>query len=375
MAPGRLASSLGKVKLTPNTLDERRREVMALLILYLSLALFISFLCSILEAVYLSITPFYVEVVSTDRSLGQKLKKLKETPEQSLSAILILNTFAHTIGAAGVGAQSVKVFGERWEALTAVVLTLIILYFSEILPKTLGTLYWRKLVVFSTHVIGWLIVITTPFLWISNLFGHKKKLKSSVTREEIECIAELGEKEGVLVPFESDLIENLLSLKKFKAKDILSPKSVVFSLNGNLKINQISSAKDIVPHSRIPVFEGNPENIVGLVFSKTLLQELAIGDGSQRIKNLAVDIFRVNENIPVIKLIHLFITRKEHMFLVTDQYEQMLGIVTLEDAIETLLGVEIVDEMDVEEDMQELARRRADEWREAYEKLKQKQRK
>ncbi len=345
---------------------------MALLILYLTIAVGVSFLCSILEAVFLSITPFYVEMISPKNETGKLLRKLKNKPDKSISAILILNTFAHTIGAAGVGAQALNVFGPKWETLTAFVLTLIILYFSEILPKTIGTIYWRNLARFTAYAIKYLIVITSPFIFISKIFTRKLHYVNKVTREEIASMAELGEKEGVLRTFESHLIDNMLSLKKFKAKDILSPRSVVFSLDGNLKINQISSSKEIVPHSRIPVYENELDNVIGLVFSKTLLQELAIGDASQKISELAVPVFRVNENIPVFKLLRLFISRKEHMFVVTDQYQQMVGIVTLEDAIETLLGMEIMDEMDTVEDMQELAKQKADQWRESSEQIKKK---
>ncbi len=332
---------------------------MTLLILYLCLAIGVSSICSILEAVLLSITPSYVEskFAQNPRS-GQSLKQVRDNLDQSISAILILNTFAHTMGAAGVGSQAIQLFGAQWESLIAVLLTLAILYLSEIIPKTLGATYWRSLAVPASRLIALLVKLVYPLVWLSgfvnNLFN--KEDKDGVSREEILAFAALGYKGGVLGKQENQLVANILALKATVTKEILTPRSVVHAFDLSTEVTQALNHNLTERFTRIPVFSGTIDNVVGVINNRTLLELERDGSGKKEIGGFIQPLHRVPEDLPVLHLIDQFIDRKEHMFLVEDEYRQTAGIVTLEDGIETLLGREIVDETDITEDMQKLAK-------------------
>jgi magnesium and cobalt exporter, CNNM family len=340
---------------------------MGLLFFYLFLALFVSFLCSILEAVLLSVSPSYVQALDDSASHRKILLELKKDIDTAISAILILNTIAHTMGAAGVGAEAVRIFGVEWQSLIAVILTLLILYFSEIIPKTIGATYWRELSKPSAFIIAFLIKILKPMIWISRQITRhiNRQEKEGPSRKEIAAIVEIGEKHGTLGVRESQLIDNLLNLKQILVKDIFTPRRVVFSLNAIDSIESALKHADTFIYSRIPVYGDKHENIIGMVFSKQILKSNALDLHEENpIKSILKPIFRVSEKLPVFYLMDLFIERKEHLFVVHDSFEQYMGIVTLEDAIETLLGVEIVDEADKVVDMQQLAKERARHWKE-----------
>jgi len=331
------------------------------LFIYLAIAIGISFLCSILEAVLLSITPSFVEQIASHKPRASKrLIKVKERLDESLSSILILNTFAHTMGAAGVGSQAAKVFGAEWETLIAVVLTLAILYFSEIIPKTLGATFWRKLAVPSAFIIGWLVRIVYPLVWISTrltrLFSSEEG--NQITREEIIALASLGHKDGNLISQENDYLANILSLREIETEQVLTPRSVVHMLDRNLTVTEALDQPQTKQFSRMPVYSKNRDDIVGKVIKRELFELEREGKGEQILKDYVKPITRVAEKLPVQQLIDLFIKQRAHLFLVEDEFGQTAGIVTLEDAIETLLGREIIDESDAVEDMQELARDR-----------------
>ena len=333
---------------------------MTLLVIYLCLAIGVSFICSILEAVLLSITPSYVESkIAQDPKSGRILKKVKkDNLDQSISAILILNTFAHTMGAAGVGSQAIQLFGAKWESLIAVLLTLAILYLSEIIPKTLGASYWRILAVPAVKLISLLVKLVYPLVWLSSFVNNlfKKKDKGGVSREEILAFAALGYKGGVLGKQENQLVENILALKATTTKQILTPRSVVHAFDSTTEVTQALDHDLTEQFTRIPVYSDTIDNIIGVVNNRTLLEIERGGEGNQEIGSFAQPLHRVPEDLPVLHLIDQFVDRKEHMFVVEDEYRQTAGIVTLEDGIETLLGREIVDETDVTEDMQKLAR-------------------
>lgn len=334
---------------------------MTLLIVYLCLAIGISFICSILEAVLLSVTPSYVESeISLNPRRGRKLKAVKENLDQSLSAILILNTFAHTMGAAGVGSQATRLFGVKWESVIAVVLTLVILYFSEIIPKTLGATYWRRLAVLSAHLISMLVKLVYPLVWLSGFVNHvlKKKASDGVSREEIQAIAALGYKGGVLGKQETLLLKNILSLKGITVNEVLTPRSVVHALDAKTTVTQALDHELTEQFTRIPVFEGTIDNTVGVVINRNLLELERSGRGDEQVGNFIQPLHRVPEDLSVLHLIDQFIEQKAHIFLVKDEYDQTSGVVTLEDGIETLLGKEIIDESDAIEDMQLLAKTR-----------------
>lgn len=332
---------------------------MTLLFLYLSIAIGISFLCSILEAVLLSITPSYVEQVSASNPRsGKVISKVRDNLDESLSSILILNTFAHTMGAAGVGAQAIRIFGEQWETLIAVLLTLVILYFSEIIPKTLGATFWRTLATPASYTISWLIKLVYPLVWlatgITRLFSQNKG--NEVTREEIIALASLSHKGGTLFSQENEYISNLLSLREIKTEHILTPRTVVHMLHQDLTITEALNLDKTRQFSRIPVYGENIDDIKGKVLRTHLFEAERSGLGETPIKEYLDPLMRVSEKVPVQKLLDMFIKNNMHLFLVEDQYGQTSGIVSLEDAIETLIGREIIDESDTVTDLQAYAR-------------------
>ena len=337
---------------------------MTLLLTYLFVALFVSFMCSILEAVLLSSTSSYIESLSNkgNSNAVEILKELKSNIDKPISSILILNTFAHTMGAAGVGAQAQILFGQEMETLIAVLLTLAILYFSEIIPKTIGAVYWKKLLVPSAYLISFLIKITFPLVWISmfitNAISKGKTKESNFSRDEILAAVTMGEKEGSILSKESVLIENLFKLKNIKTKDIMTPRSVVFALKSTVSVEEAIEDDRMYIHSRIPVYGDTIDDVIGVVFNQIILEESVEERDNTLLKDIMVPVHKISENVPVSALIDQFVNRKTHLFIVEDNYGQTSGVVTLEDAIETLLGVEIVDEMDEVEDMQVFAKNR-----------------
>lgn len=331
---------------------------MTLLFIYLTIAIGVSFLCSVLEAVLLSLTPGYVEQIATQRpGRGKTVAKVKHRLDESISGILILNTFAHTMGAVGVGIQATLVFGAKWETLTAVLLTLTILYVSEIIPKTLGAIYWRQLAIPSAYVISWLVKLVYPLVWLSTFITRifSKNQGNAISREEIIALASLGHKSGTLASQENEYLANVLRLGEIRTEQILTPRTVMYSLDQEMTVSQALEEKT-KQFSRIPVYKNNNDDITGLVIIRDLLYAEREGKGNSPLREYAKPIHRVSENFPVQQLLDLFIKRHEHIFLVEDQFGQTAGVVTLEDAIETLLGREIVDESDTVEDLQEFAK-------------------
>lgn len=335
---------------------------MDLLILYFFLAVSISFICSILESVLLSVNMGYISVLEKERpTAGALLKSHKIGINKSIASILILNTIANTLGAAVVGAQAESLYGTGAVFYVSIVLTFAILFFSEIIPKTIGAVYWKSLAPFAAYMIRFFIWITYPIILLT-LFVTNRISKSvnsmSLTKEELIESTLLSEGEGVLGEKESDVIENILLLDKIRTKEILTPRTVVFALDGHRSIKDIiENEPAIFKFSRIPVYDESIENITGIVMTKKIFKQ-ALKDDSVALNTIQKDIFKISENLPVSRTLDLFIKKKEHMFLVLDGYDQTEGIVTLEDCVETILGVEIVDESDSDVDMRELAKQK-----------------
>jgi len=321
----------------------------------------VSFICSVLESVLLSVNISYVSVLEKEKpNVGKLLRYHKENINKSIASILILNTIANTLGAAAVGAQASVVFGNEAVVMVSIVLTFAILFFSEIIPKTIGATHWKLLAPLSAHIIRVFIWLTYPVilmtLFVTNRISSKKDDSHTLTKEELLESMLLSEDEGVIDEKESDVIENILNLDNVKVSEVLTPRSVVFALDESMSIKDIiSSQNDIFNFSRIPLYSGTIEDVTGIVLTKKIFQQ-ALQDDTVTVGSIKKDIFNINENVPVSKALDLFISKKEHMFLVRDSYDQTEGILTLEDCVETVLGVEIMDESDADEDMRELAK-------------------
>ena len=337
---------------------------MSRLFFYFFTVLGISFLCSLLESFILSVTHAHISLVSKDRpALGKKLSHFKENINQPLSAILSLNTIANTVGAASVGAITLVEFGSNWVAIMSGILTLCILIFSEIIPKTVGALYWKKILVPATFAVQVLIIMTYPlvvFLEIISKWLAKSENEDKVSREEVIAMAELGEDEGTIEESESTVIENVLMLDDISVEEVLTPRSVIFAVNKTDSVREVLDKYNDIEFSRIPVYEDGLDNIIGIVRRHVLLKSKAEDQFDVTMGELAKPIHAVEENDSVGDVLDEFVKRREHLFMVKDQFGQVAGLITLEDAIETLLGVEIVDETDSVVDMRKLA---LDNWR------------
>jgi CBS domain containing-hemolysin-like protein len=347
---------------------------MTLLLIYLFVALITSFLCSIMEAVLLSIPLSYLKSRSQngDRRADGMIK-LKEDIDKPLSAILSLNTVAHTVGAAGVGAQATVVFGEAYFGLVSAVLTILILVLTEIIPKTLGANYAKELVGITTKLIKSTIVIAYPLVWLSSILTKmltREKSAFTTSREEISALASIGTQEGIFVEKENKIIQNLIKLKTIKVSDVMTPRTVVVTANEDMTLKEFLKNKDFLHFSRIPIFHENRDSVTGYVFRQQVFEKLAEDKFDLKLKDIKRDILSFSQNTTLFETWEEMIQRKEHISLVVGKYGSMDGIVTLEDIIESLLGFEIVDEKDRVENMQEYALKRWKEKQRKHELLK-----
>ena len=332
------------------------------LVIYFLLALMISFLCSLMESVILSISFNHLSIMKKKGSkAADLLEKQKININRPLAAILTVNTIAHTLGAAGVGAETLKYFGNEWVTIGSIILTLSILIFSEIIPKTLGTIYSKKLVGFTAYTIRVLTVFALPFVYLSEGFSKIFKTNGdhlAVTREEMIAMAERGEDEGTLKEQESDVIENLLRLKDVTAEAVLTPRSVVFALDIDETVKNVVDNYSPIAFSRIPIFAENLDSVKGFVHRYDLIQKQADDDFNIRMEEIMEPISTILETTPVATILDEFVKNHQQIFMVEDKFGTIVGLITLEDAIETLLGVEIVDEHDSVIDMRKLAMER-----------------
>lgn len=343
---------------------------MALLFLYLFLALGISFLCSILEAVLLSVNPSYIAVLESEgRRSAKLLRKLKDDIDRPLSAILSLNTIAHTVGAAGVGAQAQIVFGYSYVGIVSAILTLLILFLSEIIPKTLGATYWKTLAPVAARMLRWMIWILYPFVVLSMLITRllsDDEERPTFSREEFSAMADRGVEEGIFEKEESNILKNLVRFNSLRVKDIMTPRVVVVSFHENTMVQDVFEKYDELRFSRLPVYDEKEDNITGYVLKNDLLIKLAQDQHEVSLKELKRDILILPETISLQNLFEQLLENQEHIAVAVDEYGGFSGIVTMEDVVETLLGMEIVDEVDAIEDMQKQARKN---WRRRARKL------
>ena len=332
---------------------------MGLIILYFLGALSLSFLCSVLEAVLLS-TP--MSFITMKESQGYKaaplMKQYKNNVDRPVGAILSLNTIAHTIGSAGVGAESIKLFGEEYFGLISAILTLLILVLSEIIPKTIGASYWRSLAMPSTKIIRVLIFITYPLVLLSELITRvfsPKGQQASVSREEVSAMVDVGASEGIFRESESKIIKSCIRLAGVKAREVMTPSSVVESAYVNLTVKAFYE-QQTWNFSRIPVYEKNKECIIGYVLKDVVLKALSDDKFDTKLSDLMRPILSFNESDSVYQIWEKMLEKREHISVIVDEYGCFRGVVSMEDVIETMTGVEIVDEDDVAVDMQAFAK-------------------
>ena len=337
---------------------------MGLLIFYALISIFFSFLCSILEAAFLSMTPSYIRLKKNEnKSYAYTLEKLKEDVDKPLIALLTLNTIAHTVGAIMVGVQAEKVFtnGDNMVGIISAVMTFAILVLSEIIPKTIGATYWQSLGQFTAVTLKIMIIPMkyTGVLWlmmqITRLVG-KSGEGSALSREEYIAITDAAVEEGVFEENETVLIKNILLFKSVKAKNIMTPYSVAVTAEESMTIEEFHQNNRDLIFSRIPVYEKTPNNVTGFVLKDEVLEEMLDEKGPEELRTLKKPVPISSMETPITNLFERFIEERSHMAILVDEYGNPVGLVTMEDIIETLLGLEIMDESDNVEDMQELAR-------------------
>lgn len=338
----------------------------SLLITYFLIAIAVSFLCSLWESVLLSITPSFAQIrLQEGTRLGRQLKSFKENIDRPLAAILTLNTIAHTIGAIGVGAEATKIWADANPWITGfavpVIMTLGILILSEIIPKTIGANYWKELAGFTATSLGIIIRLLLPFVWASQHLTKalkKDKQRSVFSRSDFVAMAEIGARHGVFDPSESAIIGNLLRFNTVCARDVMTPRTVVHAASQDQSVGAFFEGNRDLRFSRIPLYEGDQkDSVTGYFLKYEMLAKLADERGGDPLKSIRRDIIIVSEAFPIPDLFNRFLEKREHIALVVDEFGGMAGIVTMEDVIETLLGMEIIDELDATADMQQLARR------------------
>lgn len=335
---------------------------MGLILLYFLGALSLSFLCSVLEAVLLSTPMSYISMRENQGSKTATLmKQYKNNVDRPVGAILSLNTIAHTIGSAGVGAESIKIFGEQYFGLISAILTLLILVLSEIIPKTIGASYWRSLALPSTRIIRVLILITYPLVLLSELITKVFTLRgnqASMSREEVSAMVDVGTTEGIFRESESKLIKSCIALSGVKARQIMTPSIVVESACQDLTVKDFQ-AKQSWSFSRIPVYAGDKDYITGYVLKDAVLKLLSEDQFHVKLSDLKRPILTFREEESVFQIWEKMLEKREHISVIIDEYGGLRGLVTMEDIIETMTGVEIVDEDDVAVDMQALAKEKS----------------
>jgi len=335
----------------------------SMLIAYVGLALGVSFICSLLEAILLSTSLSHISILERDgKKSGDIWANLKSDDAiKPLTAILTLNTIAHTMGAAGVGSEVQSEYGDEWLTFASVILTIAVLFLSEIIPKTIGAAYWKQL---STPAAQFLRVMTwSMWVLIAPIVWLKKRMPSSenavVTRDELAILADIGEEEGELEEDEETVIHNLLRLREVPVKDVMTPRVVVKSYPVDWTISQVLEESPVMIFSRIPVHKGTLDEVCGMVLRSQILTAASKDHWDMQLEELMKPINCINSEDSVDKTLDLFLSTRQQIAMVLDEFGGTSGIVTMEDVIETLLGEEIVDELDEVEDMRELAREQA----------------
>lgn len=338
-----------------------RSDAIFLLVVFVSMALVISFLCSVAETVLLSITPSYIEGLKVQKpEQAARLKLLRqEKIDRSLAAILTMNTVAHTVGAIEAGAQSAIVFGSTWVGLFSAIMTLLILFLSEIVPKTLGAVYWRKLVGITTLYIRALIVLMYPLVVVSEALTRlitRGKTAHKFSREEFLAMVGFGQKSGEIDEHESKIIQNLFRFRSLKVTDVMTPRVVVTALSEDMPVSEAQKALRHCPFSRLPLYGENIDDITGFALKDKIMMYKPSGGKEPTLTSFKRKLDAVPDFMLLPKLLEVFLDSRQHIAIIVNEYGGVKGLVTLEDVIETLLGMDIVDETDNVTDMRALAR-------------------
>jgi len=335
-------------------------QVMVELVVTVVLAILISACCSLFEAVLYAVPSRHIEtLIQSGKASGRIFKELRSNVDRPIAAILSLNTVANTAGAAIAGSAAGLLFGHRGLVFFSVLFTICILIFSEILPKTAGVVYSRKLVPLIAQPLRALTWIMTPFAWTIGIVtgmvagGRREEI---VTSQEIRLMARVGLRTGGISSYQERAIENILSLDLKSAKDVLTPRTVVFSLDAGLSLEKASKTPLRWEHSRFPVYGEDPEDIVGIVRTSELFMSLADGKEDSTLADIMKPVHFVTENSRLNRVLREFLELRQHLFVVLDEYGGFAGIITLEDILEEILGQEILDESDQVADKRALAR-------------------
>ena len=332
-----------------------------MMLFYISIALLFSFICSVAEAVLLSVTPSFIQNLEQKQKSGAGvLKGVKRNVDRSLAAILTLNTIAHTVGAGGAGAEAAKAFGDEWVNVSMAVLTLLILFLSEIIPKTLGASFWKRLAPYSARILGILIVITAPLVWLSQgitkIIGGSGHHGPTLSREEFSAMADIGSKEGIFDEEESRILSNLFRFNALRAQDVMTPRTVILAFDQTLTASEAFNNEAFMRFSRLPVYDENLDTISGYVLKQDLLAEIAEDRHATALGTLKRELLILPASTTLMRTLDQMLEAHEHIALLVGEYGGTAGIVTMEDLVETLLGLEILDESDADVDMQALAR-------------------
>lgn len=339
---------------------------MLLLTIYISIAIGVSFICSVLEAVLLSISPSYIaQLRQQGHPAAAQLTKLKADIDRPLASILTLNTIAHTIGAATAGAQAAVVFGSEWLGVFSGVLTLGILVLSEIVPKTIGATYWRQLAPSAASTLRWMVWALTPFVWFSEQITKRlaRNQETPKMRDELSAMAILARESGEFAEGESKILSNLLGIQDVSVTQVMTPRPVVFRVEATMTINEFLAQHKETPFSRPLVYSEQKDNIIGFVHRLELFKLQQSGAGEKQLGSVMRPIHVIMNTLALPKAFDQMMAKRLQLSIVVDEYGTVLGLVTLEDIFEYLLGEEIIDEADKSQDMQELAYQRWERWK------------
>ena len=334
------------------------------LVIAVCFAVLISGGCSLFEAVLYSVPARHIEtMVQTGKPGGKIFEEMRKDVDRPIAAILSLNTIAHTVGAAVAGWAAGTVFGYQWLGWFSAVFTLVILVFSEIIPKTAGIVYGRSLVPVVAYLLKWLVWFMTPATWLSSFITRliaRGKTDETITGEEIRVMARLSLRTGGIKAYQEEAIERILTLQNKKVKEVMTPRTVAFSLSEHTTLLEASRIPTPWEHSRFPVYDRDVEDVVGVVLTREIFFALAEGKEDMHLTELMRPVHFVVETAGLDRVLIEFLELRQHLFVVLDEYGGVSGLISLEDILEEILGREIIDESDEVIDKRELARRSRD---------------